>query len=186
MKDRLLLAIWMVAVVAITFVHDPYWLAGLLALALLLAGRDSISIIKSALIAVALVNLAVSLGFVISASLAGEPWGLFVVRLNLRVLLLTFLTLWMSRHLDLVRAVDFSASLKFVVVLALGQIQAMKRLLVDYRQAFASRSPRKPSLGDRLTSSGRQATALLEKAEHQAGELNQGMRSRGFFDDRAR
>lgn len=185
MKDRLLLATWLIAVVAITFVHNPLWLTGLLMLALVLAGRDSLNIIKGALLAVALVNLAVSLGYVISAGLAGEPWALFVLRLNLRVILLTFLTLWLSRHLDLVRAVDFSPSLKFVVVLALGQIQAMKRLLVDYRQAFASRSPHKPTLRDRLASAGRQAGALLEKAEHQAGELNQGMRSRGFFDDRA-
>lgn len=186
MKDRLLLAIWMIAVVAITFVHEPLWLAVLLILALILAGRDSPTIVKGALLAVALVNLAVSLGYVISANLAGEPWAQFVVRLNLRVILLTFLTLWLSRHLDLVKAVDFSPSLQFVVILALGQIQAMKRLLVDYRQAFASRSPRKPALSDRLANAGRQVGALLEKAEHQAGELNQGMRSRGFFDDRAR
>ncbi len=185
MRDRLLLSMWMVAVVAITFIHDPLWLAVLLIVVLVLAGSDRLAILKGALIAIALVNVAVSAGYAISAGVSGEPWLDFVVRLNLRVLLLTVLTLWLSRHLDLVKAVDFSPSLKFVIVLTIGQIKTMQRLLIDYRQAFASRSPARPSLRDRMASSGRQTLALLDKAEHQATELNQGMRSRGFFDDRA-
>ncbi len=184
MKDRLLLSVWLVAVIGITFIHDPMWLGGLLTAALLLAGSATPALLKRALIAIALVNITVSLGFVLSASLAGEPWGLFVLRLNLRVLLLTFLTLWLARHLDLVRAVDFSRSLQFVVVLALGQIKTFQRLLTDYRMAFRSRSLGRPDLATRARSAGRQAGALLEKAELQATEVNQGMRSRGFFDDR--
>ncbi|MFW6340578.1 MAG: hypothetical protein ACOC0Q_06890, partial [Wenzhouxiangella sp.] len=56
MKDRALLAIWLVAVVGITFIHDPLWLAGLLVVALALAGRASPALLKRALIAIALVN----------------------------------------------------------------------------------------------------------------------------------
>ncbi len=185
MKDRLLLSVWLVAVVGITFIHDPVWLGGLLLLAFALAGKATPGLLKRALVAIALVNIAVSAGFVLSASMAGEPWGLFVIRLNLRVLLLTFLTLWLARQLDLVRAVDFSPSLKFVVVLTLGQIKTFQRLLSDYRMAFRSRSLGRPDLKTRTRSAGRQAGALLEKAELQATEVNLGMRSRGFFDDRA-
>jgi len=185
MKDRLLLSVWLVAVVGITFIHDPVWLSGLLLFALTLAGKTTSALLKRALIAIALVNIAVSAGFILSASLASEPWGLFVLRLNLRVLLLTFLTLWLARYLDLVRAVDFSRSLQFVVVLALGQIKTFQRLLSDYRQALRSRSPGRPDLKTRARSASRQAGALLEKAELQATEVNLGMRSRGFFDDRA-
>ncbi|MEE4297573.1 MAG: hypothetical protein V2J20_13255 [Wenzhouxiangella sp.] len=185
MKDRVLLASWLAAVVGITFIHDPVWLTAVLAAAMALAGRSTPSLLKRALIAIALVNVAVSLGFVLSASIAGDPWGLFVLRLNLRVLLLTFLTLWFAGQIDLVRAVSFSRSLQFLVVLALSQIKTFQRLLVDYRMAFRSRNFGRPDLKTRARSAGRQAGALLEKAELQAAEVNLGMRARGFFDDRA-
>ncbi|MDT8408060.1 MAG: hypothetical protein RQ741_00545 [Wenzhouxiangellaceae bacterium] len=187
MKDRLLLIAWLLSVVSVTFIHDPARLGGLLVLAaaLVLGGRETARLAGRALAVVALVNLAVSLSYVLASTLAGEPWGIFVLRLNLRVLLLAFLTLWMTRHLDLPRALAFSPSLKFISVLALGQIQLFKRMLLDYRMAFTSRHPAPPPIRHRLGGAGRQATALLEKAEIQACELNHGMRSRGFFDDRA-
>ncbi|HMB39899.1 MAG TPA: hypothetical protein VKO85_12545 [Wenzhouxiangellaceae bacterium] len=185
MKDRAVLAGWLAAVVAITFVHDPGLLAGLLLLALAAQGARAPKIALRALIAVALVNLTVSIAFVASAWLSGEDWMLFVLRLNLRVFLLALLTFWMIRHVDLARAAAPWPALQFLVVLTLGQIRSFTTLLTDYRMAFASRSPTRPPLRVRFGSAGRQAAAMMEKAERQAEELNQGMRARGFFDERA-
>ena len=188
MTDRMLLAVWLVAVVAITLVHDPAWLAILLVLVfgLMLAihGTDAWGIAARALAAVFFVNLTVSAAYVILAWGAGTPWGIFVFRLNLRVFLLALLALWLSRNIDLVRAVDRWPSLKFLVVLVLGQIRALGRMLAEYRMAFVSRSPTRPSLRLRFGSAASQAAAALEKTERRAGDLNQGMRARGFFDDR--
>lgn len=183
MKDRTVLACWLAAVVAITFMHDPRVLAGLLLIALAAQGGSAPKIALRALVAVALVNLTVSMAFVVSAWLSGEEWVLFVLRLNLRVFLLALLTFWMIRHVDLARAAAPWSSLQFLVVLALGQIRAFTNLLADYRMAFASRSPTRPPLRMRFGSAGRQASAMLEKAERQSEELNQGMRARGFFDE---
>ncbi len=185
MKDRTVLACWLAAVVAITFVHDPGVLAGLLLIALAAQGGSAPMIALRALLAVALVNLTVSIAFVASAWLSGEDWMLFVLRLNLRVFLLALLTFWMIRHVDLARAVAPWSSLQFLVVLVIGQIRTFAALLTDYRMAFASRSPTRPPLRMRFGSAGRQAAAMMEKAERQADELNHGMRARGFFDDRA-
>lgn len=185
MKDRAVLVSWLAAVVAITFVHDPGLLAGLLLLALAAQGARAPKIALRALIAVTLVNLTVSIAFVASAWLSGEEWMLFVLRLNLRVFLLALLTFWMIRHVDLARAAAPWPALQFLVVLTLGQIRSFTTLLTDYRMAFASRSPTRPPLRVRFGSAGRQAAAMMEKAERQAEELNQGMRVRGFFDERA-
>ncbi len=184
MTDRWLLAGWLGMVVAATFVHDPLLLAALVVVVLAAQGRAAGSIVLRALVAVAFVNLAVSLGWIVSSMLQDRPWLELVLRLNLRVLLISCLTFSMIRRVDLVRALDFSPSLRFVVVLALGQLRVLERLLEDYRTAYTSRSPTSPRLRLRFAASGRQAAALFEKAELRSQELNQGMRARGFFDDR--
>ncbi len=185
MKDRAILICWLAAVVTITFVHDPRALAALLLVALAAQGASAPKIALRAVAAVILVNLTVSIGYIVSAWLSGGDWILFVARLNLRVFLLALLTFWMIRHVDLARAAAPWRSLQFLVVLALGQIRRFATLLADYRMAFSSRSPTRPPLRVRFGSAGRQAAAIMEKAERQAEELNQGMRARGFFDDRA-
>lgn len=184
-KDRMLLIGWLLAVIAITFIHEPLYLAALTALVLSLQGRAAPRIALRALAAVVFVNLAVSVAFVFSAWMNGEPWGVFVLRLNLRVFLLALITLWMVRRVDLVRAAAFSPSLQFLLVLVLGQIRTLGAMLVDYRLALTSRSATRPALNVRMRSAGSQVGAMMEKAERNADQLNQGMRARGFFDDRA-
>jgi len=184
MKDRSLLTAYLAAVVAITLIHDPVWLAALLACALLGAGRAAPAIALRALLAVLLVNLAVSLGHIAMAELSEQSWTLFVLRLNLRVFLLTFLALWLARHLNLVRAVSFSPALTFLVTLVMGQSRSLQRMAQEYRHAFASRTPGRPPLADRYRNAGRTCKALMDKAETRATELNQGLKARGFFDDR--
>lgn len=185
MRDRAILMCWLGAVVAITFVHEPSVLAALLLIALAAQGASAPKVALRALAAVALVNLTVSIAFVASSLLSGEDWTVFVLRLNLRVFLLALLTFWMIRHVDLARAAARWPALQFLVVLALGQIRTFAALLTDYRMAFVSRSPTRPPLRVRFGSAGRQAAAMMEKAERQAEELNHGMRVRGFFDERS-
>ena len=184
MKDRIKLLCWFGAVVAVSLIQDPGVLALLLSGALLAQGRFAASLLRRALIAVAVVNLAISLAFIIQAVLNDQPWATFVLRLNLRVLLLTVLTLWFARVARLEGALDFSPSLTFLLVLVRGQIGVLRTLVADYRQAFVSRNPSRPTLNARMFASARAASALMSKAESQAEALNHGMRSRGFFDDR--
>lgn len=185
MSDRIFLIAWLGAVVGVTFLHEPAWLAALLAIALLVQGRHAVAVLQRALIAIVFVNLSVSLGWIAWALWQGEPWLTLVVRLNLRVLLIAVLTFGMLRRVDFVRAFEPMPALRFLTVLVLGQVRALSRALRDFRDAFASRSPTRPPLTIRFASAGRQAAALVDKAERQCDELNQGMRARGFFDDRA-
>lgn len=184
MTDRLLLIGWLVAVVAVTFLHDPAWLAGLLLATLALQGRQAPGVLRRALVAVVFVNVSVSVAWIAAALWHDQPWLNVVLRLNLRVLLIAVLTFAVLRRVDVVRAVEPLPALRFVTVLVLGQIGALSRMLADFRDAFASRSPTRPPLKIRFTHAGRQAAALVDKAERQCDELNQGMRARGFFDER--
>jgi cobalt/nickel transport system permease protein len=181
-RDRWLLLGWLAAVVVISQLHDPLVLGMLLLAVMALQGSGLASALKRALAAVALINVTVSLGYAVSAMVDDRPWLEFVLRLNFRVLLLALLTIWLSRTIRLERALDFSPGLQFLVVLTQGQIRALQRLAAECRSGFASRNPTPLAIRARMRGSGRQAAALMEKAELHAEALTQGMQSRGFFD----
>ncbi|MCC5812145.1 MAG: hypothetical protein JJU06_17445 [Ectothiorhodospiraceae bacterium] len=184
MSPRFWLAAYLLAVVAVSFLHEPLWLAIILLAVLLAAGRLAPRLLWRALLAVLLVNLMVSGGYVALSLWQGNPWALTVIRLNLRVLLLTVLTLWLAARIDLVRALSVGPASRFLAVVAINQILLMRRLVQDYRHAFRSRSVQPPRLRDHYRSAARQGVVLMDKAQAQAESLSQGMRSRGVFDDR--
>lgn len=185
MRDRLLLAVYLITVVAVTLIHHPAALGLLLTLALALTGPRAFTLLGRAAVAVLAVNVPLSGGYVLAAELAGGPWLMLILRLNLRVMLLTVLTLWITPRIDLRQAAGFSPSLRFLTVLVCSQIQRFGRLAADYRLAQRSRCPRPPGLRDRYRGAVRQTGALLERGNAGSTELVQGMQSRGFFDDRA-
>ena len=184
LSARLSVLLYLGAVVAVTFIHDPRILAVLLAALLLAAGREAPRLLKRALIAVAAVNIAVSTGYIGISWWRGEPWADFVLLLNLRVVVLTVLTLWAAQRIDWRRASDFSPSLRFLGTVTWGQALTLRRLAVDYRLAQRSRTAGRPGLRARYRGAATQGAALMEKASASAEELAQGMRSRGVFDDR--
>lgn len=182
MSDRLLLAGWLAAVVLISMTHAPAWLAGLLALVLAASGREAPALLKGVLPAVALVNIAVSAGVAIPAWLAERSWLEFVLRLNLRVVLLGVITLWLARHLRLERAVAGSPALVWLVTLVQGQIRSLRSAFTAARQGLASRSP-EPLTGHlRYSVAARQVAVLIDKAEANAEALTLAMRARGALD----
>lgn len=187
-RDHGLLAGWLLAIVALTVIHDPWVLAALalVALSALLACEGvwaGLRLLLRTLVVLALINGAISLGYIALAEWRDEAWGVVVARLNLRVALLTLLALWLVRHIDPLRLSARWPALHFLIALTLGQIQLLRRLLREQGEAWRSRSPTTGWRG-RLHASTRQTTALLEKAEAQSQALNEGMRARGLFDQR--
>lgn len=186
MKHRFLLVGWLIAVVAVTMIHTPDTLGVMLGCLLLLLAvfeRDATwGLLLRALFAVALVNLAVSVGFALVSWSQGEPWLTFVLRLNLRVFLVVTLTLWMARHVRIEQGLAFSPRARYLTVLIQSQIRLLGDVVRDTRHAFESRNPVRAGWRARLRGAGAQSATLLDKAETHATALNEGMRSRGYFD----
>jgi cobalt/nickel transport system permease protein len=182
MSDRGWLAAYLLAVLTATLVHQPGWLAAALLAAFLASGRRRWPLLRRTLLAVLAFNLTVSLGYLAVALWRGDLSWTYLLRVNLRVLLLVYLGYWLVARINVLKALDFSPTLSFVVTLAAGQGQALRRLLQDFRQAFVSRNPVAPRPGDRLRHTAAQAEHLLEKSLHNASETAQAMRSRGAFD----
>lgn len=183
MRERLLLLAYVSAVLAATLVHDPGLLAALLATTLALAGRDMLAVLGRTLRTVLVFNLAVSAGYLVLASLQQEPPWPTLLRLNLRVLALTALTFLFIARVNLFRALGFSRSLTWLLVLAYSQTLAFRRVFDDFRLALVSRSLGRPRLQDRYRASAAAAAWLLDKGLASARETAQALRSRGFFHD---
>ncbi|GAB1393701.1 hypothetical protein MASR1M60_18650 [Rhodocyclaceae bacterium] len=182
MKPRHALYLYLAALPAPTFVHDPLLLAlGLLA-ALACAGTERWRIFKKSLLAILAFNLSVSLGYIAVGLWRGDFRPDWLLVANLRVLLMVFLGFWFVARVNLLAAVAGWPTATLVATLATGQIRTFERLLRDHRLAFKSRSIAAPRLVDRRHQAGAQAIALLDKAQAQSTEVALAMRSRGAFD----
>jgi cobalt/nickel transport system permease protein len=182
-KDRLRVLLYLCLVVLATTVHHWPFLAMLLAAALLAAWRDAGRLAARAGLAVLVFNAVVTAGYAAMSLAQGNFSPRYVLLMNLRVYLLTFLTLLMAKRVDPYRALAFSPTLCTLIVLVMGQLLAFRRAWRDFAEARRSRILGRPAGRDRLRQGAAAAALFLARALAAAEEQTQGMRSRGCFDD---
>jgi len=172
------------AVLGVSFIHTPLVLAGLLGLALIAAGRTRWHLLRRSGLAGLGVTLCVGGAYAVMSLAQGEFHGVVVLRLTLRVVLLTFLGCWFVSRGNLLRALTFSTPLTRLAAIAAGQVGVFTTLVRDFRLAAISRG-----VGLRLTWAQRlqQAAALsaqlMDKAVANAEQNTRALRARGAFDD---
>ncbi len=183
--ERAALLGYVVAVVALTSVHDVRVLGAALALTLAVAGVRALRLVRRVVLAVGPFCLVVSVSYAVLTVLSGQFAGGYLVLLNLRVAALTSLTFLVMERVNLARALGFSRGLLYVVTLATSQALTLRRVVEDYRLALKARTLARLGLRDRYRHSAASAARLLAKAMHRSGEIALAMRARGFFDDNA-
>lgn len=166
-----------------TLIHDPFWLAGALLALLALAGVQRSTILRRAARVVLPVNLMISLGIVLVGGMSGRVDWMFLLLLNLRVVLLAGLTAWLAVRVDFDRALaPWPAARRWLAIVRI-QAALLRRLALDYRSAFASRSVEAPTLVTRYRAVGAHGLGLLDKAVANADATTLAMRSRGALDE---
>ncbi len=182
-RDQTYLLLYLAAIVAATLIHAPLWLAAGLALVLLMAGREAGSLLRRAVLTVLAFNTVISLSYLGMAWWQEiSPWQT-LLRLNLRVILLTSLSFLFIARVNLFAALGFSKNLTYVLGLAYSQTLTFRRAHDDFRQALTSRSIKRPGLLDRYRASAAAVSWYIEKSLHAATQSSQALRSRGFFHD---
>jgi cobalt/nickel transport system permease protein len=182
MKASLWLAGYLAAVVAASFIHAPLWLAAALLAAVLFSGRHRLRLLLRTVIAIAVFNATVSVGYTMVATWRGEFVAEYLLLVNLRVLLMVYLGMWFITRVSLLEALSFAPTLRFLATVAASQVVTLRRVLLDYRQAFRSRTLGRAGVRQRMGHASAQGTHLLDKAVHDAAEATQALRSRGYFD----
>lgn len=184
MRDRLLLLLYLVLVVAATVVHDARLLGlGAVVTAATELGRRPHAWVRALRAALPFL-VAVDLGYLLLAKgdLAATVAVLALV--NARLVFLVVLAFRVLPAVDLQRALGFSATLRFVLILATSQVLAFRRLFTDFEQALAARTTRRPGLRTSLRQGAAMGAFFLRRAEHDATEITQALTARGFFLDR--
>ncbi len=183
MRDRILLASYFVAIVLLTSVHDLRLLAAALVFAVLLSVRRCPRIARKVALAILLFNSIVTVSYAVITSIKGDFSVTYVILINLRVFLLTYLTFLVGATLNPFRALAFSGTLLYLVTLTYGQVVTFRRVADDFRLAFKSRVPGRASLRDLVRHRSAMAAFFFGKCSQEAADLGHAMRSRGFFDD---
>ncbi len=181
--DRGVLVGGLLAMFTATLVHEPLWLAGALAGLLALAGAARWTVLRRAVRVVLPVNLMISAGMVVAGGLDGSVDWAFLLLLNLRVVLLASLAAWLALRVDFDRALAPWPAARRGLVIVRVQSALLRRLALDYRLAFASRSIETPTLVSRYRAVGAHGLGLLDKAVANAEATTLAMRSRGALDD---
>lgn len=181
-RPRFWLLAYFATVVAITFIHLPAALGGMLGVALLAAGSQRWRLLRRSIGALLFFNLSVSLGYAAIALWQGRFAPEYLLLVNLRVLLLVFLGFWLVARVDLLAALAGWPTVSILATLAIGQIRVYRRILEEFGMAFKSRNPVPPRLRDHLHHASAKGGALLDKSLASAGEVTLAMRSRGVFD----
>lgn len=183
MNARRWLYAYLMAVVAISYLHEPLWLAVVLAVALMASGCARWQLLRRALLAVAAFSFSVSIAYLLLAIWRGDFSARYLLLVNLRVVLLVYLGFWFIQRVRLSEALAFSPSLSFLSTLVIGQIGVFSRIVRDFRLAFVSRNPTVARPVDHVRHAFSQAACLLDKSISSADETALAMRSRGCFDD---
>jgi len=178
LRDKAALALLLVAVVGLTFVHDLKVLAALALLFVLLSFKDA----KKSIKAIFLFNISVTIGYMIKAYFTGDDFWAYILRFNLRVFDISFLVFYTFSKINLLRAFSFSKSLKLLLVSTLSQIVSFQKTYEDFMLAMKSRSVRKLSYKDKRGFIASMFYFFFKKSLHNAKERTLALKARGFFD----
>jgi cobalt/nickel transport system permease protein len=183
MKDRSALLIYAVVVVAVTAFHNLIFLSATLGLVVLLDGRACLRTAKKVALAVLLFNSIVTISYAVLSILQGSFSHRYVVLINLRVFLLTFLTFFLVRRINIFNALAFSRTLMYLVTLAYSHAMLYLRMFQEFRLARQSRTLERPSGADLYRHGAATGSFFLMKALADATVITEAMKSRGFFHD---
>lgn len=183
MTHRQKLFAYLAAVVMATSVHNLVCLALGLVAVLILARYERRQLIRKACKGVLFIGLMLSSGYIVMGALTGHINGWYVALLNLRLAVLALLTAWLMRDVCLTQSLAGWPNAQRWLMVVRTQADLFKRLSIDYKDAFHSRSNHTPTLSQRYQASSSLGLAVLDKAVHNAEAVTQGMRSRGVFDD---
>ena len=181
MRSRLALVVWLAAVVASSFVHDPWILAAAAVVVLAVAGRGAPRIARRAALAVGLFVLTVSAAYALAGWWRDGNVDLaWIVRTNLRAFFLTSATLLVVDRVDLRRALSPWPGLLTLVSIVGAQVRLLQRELEDYRLGLRSRTARRANTVTAARHAASGGAHLLGRAVHDADEIALAMRSRGL------
>ncbi len=179
-RSRALLVAGAVALFALSGVADPAWLLAAWMVALGVYRRGAPAALRRVAIAVvplAAVTAGVTWAWLSLTTGAAPRWEPFAA-LGLRTTLLAFVAFSTLARVDLPGALAPWPSASRVLVIALSQLHALRRVVIESREGLKSRSLGRPRLRDAVRGAGGLTATLFTLAARNARETTEALRSR--------
>ena len=183
MKDKLFFVLYLLGIIALTSVHNLWFFVVFLSFLFVFSGKDIFSILKKTAFSIILFNSIVSISYIIYSVLKNQEWFEYIILLNLRVFTITFMTFLFIQKINIFKALSFSKTLQFLLVLSYSQILIYKKSFNEFKLALKSRTIQKPERKDMYNFISRVSYFFLNKSINNSKEISQAMKSRGFFID---
>jgi cobalt/nickel transport system permease protein len=172
-------ALYGASLVVFSVLQDARWLAAGLLAWLVVAGGSAPRLLRRTMLAVGVFSLGVSGGVVLTGWLGEGIDGGWLLKTNLRVVLVTACTLLAVERIAWRKTFARWPALVASGVMIQSQIRVLQRLLDDFRMGLRSRSPRRPGPRTVLRHSAASGSFFLGRAIGQADEIGLAMRARG-------
>jgi len=178
LKDRILFFLLFFCVVTLTFVHNIFVLFILFTIFFILNYKIAFKTIK----AILFFNLSITLGVIVESFFIQKDIVEYLLLFNLRVFDITFLTLFISSKINLLKAVSFSTTLQFLLSATLSQIQSFSKTYEEFMMALKSRTIKKLNERKRKEFLQSMFYFFFKKSLHNSKEKTMALKARGFFD----
>jgi len=179
------MAIYLLILMGIISISNIYYLLGLLVVLASFAGGQFLTISRKTILSILFFNLIISLSYAISSIIKGEKWVGYVLLINLRVFDATFFTFYFTKKINLFKALEFSRTLSFLLIIAYGQIINYKRIVQNFRQAFKSRNFKSLKNKEGYNFIKSVFFSLFQTSIHSSNEISLSMKSRCFNVDKS-
>lgn len=175
--------LYLIAIMSITMVHNPVLLLGGVCGVFFMARPNPVAMLWRSARRVFWIATLLSFGYGVMGLLTQQLDWMFLLLLNSRLLLLSFLTTWLMQVVCWRQALMRWPEAQRWLVVVRTQAGLLTQLSHHYRDAVRSRSAYPGSLRKRYCANAAMSLALLDKSVHNAEALTLGMRSRGVFND---
>ncbi len=188
MRDKLLLLVYILSLIYLSYLSNISVLlisSFFLLLFLFFAPiKNKLGLLKHSLFSFFLFSFVISFSYLLLELSSGNREGIeYFLMINLRSFGMTLLTFLFLRITNLYKALDFSRTLTFLLIIATSNILTYKRLLKDFRDALESRNMGKTTRQTSFTFIKRLSLFFFDKSVYTSREVYQTMKSRGFCDD---
>jgi len=180
-RDQSLFLLYIILIILFTSIHSVEYLLLAMVMLFLLSYKRFIFLFKRTAKTVWLSLSVISLSYLF-AGFFTQIHLPFLLLLNIRVFLLSFMTFFMLENINLFKVFSFSKKLSSLMALSFSQMHIFQRTFKEFQMGYTSRTQKK-----RWTTWLKSLNATLlyfvNKTLHSSKDISLGMKSRGFFHD---
>ncbi|MCX7760384.1 MAG: hypothetical protein N2Z81_04280 [Hydrogenothermaceae bacterium] len=179
MYDRYLLTVYILTVFLITSIHNIGFYLIVFLFFSIFSLKDLYRLLKKSIFSILLFNSVVSISYIFINGFDKD----YLLLINLRVIVLTYITFFITSKINLFKALSFSKTLTTLLVLSYSQILTYKKLFEEFNMALTTRAVKELKFSDYLNFYGKVFEFFFDKSTKNVKDISDGMRSRGFFND---